>query len=221
MWDPKITTPPGLWVLPLSCVSSIGANTFTRYVVSYLWLWLLHIGRVSASLLTQLRLLNLFEGVVATYFISRQLLHDIVTSKGSSGKADATSGWPPSVLSLDIEHMTLNICLFPLLFFFSSLYYTDLTSVVFVLISYVNFKARNTTRVVLGSLIALCMRQTNIFWTAVYLGGLEVVRILTKDDGGLCTSTGSSLHIVVSEARQHGRLYDPLVSEADFQGIHA
>ena len=144
----------------------------------------------------------------------------MVTSKGRAIRADATLGPSPSILSLDIEHITLNICLFPLLFFFSSLYYTDLTSVVVVLISYVNFNARNTTGVVLGSLFALCVRQTNIFWTAVYLGALEVVRILTKDDEGLCSSTGSSLLTVVSEARQHGRLYDPLVSEADFQGIY-
>ena len=171
-------------------------------------------------MLTQLRLLNLFEGVVATYLLSRQLLHDIVTSTGSAIEADATSGSTPPILSSDIEHITLNICLFPLLFFFSSLYYTDLTSVVFVLVSYVNFKARNTTRVIFSSLFAVCMRQTNIFWTVAYLGGLEVVRILTKDDGRLCTSTGSSLRTVVSEARQHGRLYDPLVSEAYFQGIH-
>lgn len=78
----------------------------------------------------------------------------------------------------------INVALFPVLFFFSGLYYTDVISTFVVLLAYVNHLGRvnsdrpslseHTFTLFLG-LLALCMRQTNIFWVVVYMGGLEVV----------------------------------------------
>lgn len=88
-------------------------------------------------------------------------------------------------------HTALNICLFPPLFFFFGLYYTDVPSTFFVLLSY--FFALRTQQergkfmkfpsvvntVVLG-VAALFFRQTNIFWVAVFPAGLAVVQALKK-----------------------------------------
>lgn len=81
-------------------------------------------------------------------------------------------------------HTAFNIGLFPLLFFFSGLYYTDVLSTAAVLAAYLNHLIRigrgprsmlsDVLAVFLG-LFALLMRQTNIFWVVVYIGGLEAV----------------------------------------------
>jgi alpha-1,2-glucosyltransferase len=81
-------------------------------------------------------------------------------------------------------HTALNIALFPLLFFFSGLYYTDVLSTVAVVAAFLNHLSRlghettdlasDLTTILLG-LASLLMRQTNVFWTVVFLGGLEAV----------------------------------------------
>lgn len=81
-------------------------------------------------------------------------------------------------------HTASNIALFPLLFFFSGLYYTDVLSAAVVVGALLNHLRRLTRghcsflsgiwTVVLG-LAALLMRQTNVFWVVVYMGGLEAV----------------------------------------------
>lgn len=78
----------------------------------------------------------------------------------------------------------LNVALFPVLFFFSGLYYTDVMSTLTVLAAYSNHLLRvNRPRssvasdiwtLILG-ILALTMRQTNVFWVVVYMGGLEAV----------------------------------------------
>lgn len=81
-------------------------------------------------------------------------------------------------------HTAINVGLFPLLFFFGGLYYTDVLSTGAVLAAWANHLARVGTErstvlrdlatVVLG-LGSLGMRQTNVFWVVVFLGGLETV----------------------------------------------
>ncbi|MBE3041434.1 hypothetical protein IMZ48_02400 [Candidatus Bathyarchaeota archaeon] len=81
-------------------------------------------------------------------------------------------------------HTGLNAALFPVLFFFSALYYTDVISTLAVLAAYSNHLNRvGRSRSSAGSdiltlalgIFALFMRQTNIFWVVVYMGGLEAV----------------------------------------------
>ena len=78
-----------------------------------------------------------------------------------------------------------NICMFPPLFFFSGLYYTDVLSTFVVLLAYWaltwrmyggDSKKHNMLSGVLVyciGVIALTMRQTNIFWVGIFLAGLE------------------------------------------------
>ncbi|KAI1826446.1 DIE2/ALG10 family-domain-containing protein [Xylaria intraflava] len=81
----------------------------------------------------------------------------------------------------------INVALFPVLFFFSGLYYTDPASTLVVLLAYANHHSRVGTRqpslgndvyaLVLG-ILTLGFRQTNIFWVVVYMGGLEIVHVV-------------------------------------------
>jgi len=81
-------------------------------------------------------------------------------------------------------HTGVNIALLPVLFFFSGLYYTDIASTLCVLVAYHNHLHRvrpwgksmpNDIWTVFLGIIALLMRQTNVFWIVIYMGGLEVV----------------------------------------------
>lgn len=81
-------------------------------------------------------------------------------------------------------HSALNIALCPVIFFFSGLYYTDVASTVVVLAAFLNSLQRmgrdrssflsDLLSILLG-LLALFMRQTNVFWVVVFLGGLEAI----------------------------------------------
>ncbi|KAI1426398.1 DIE2/ALG10 family-domain-containing protein [Xylaria sp. FL1777] len=98
------------------------------------------------------------------------------------GKADADR----QITARDIV-TGINIGLFPVLFFFSGLYYTDPSSTLVVLLAYANHLTRVGTKqpsflndvysLSLGA-IALAFRQTNIFWVVVYMGGLEVIHAI-------------------------------------------
>lgn len=78
-----------------------------------------------------------------------------------------------------------NICMFPPLFFFSGLYYTDVLSTFVVLLAYwallwrMNGGRSKKHNMASGLLVyvigvaALAMRQTNIFWVGIFLAGLE------------------------------------------------
>ncbi|KAJ3558843.1 hypothetical protein NPX13_g9632 [Xylaria arbuscula] len=81
----------------------------------------------------------------------------------------------------------INLGLFPVLFFFSGLYYTDPSSTLVVLLTYANHLTRLGTKrpsflndvytLILG-IVALTFRQTNIFWVVIYMGGLEVIHAI-------------------------------------------
>lgn len=92
--------------------------------------------------------------------------------------------------SLSDAHTALNISLFPPLFFFSGLYYTDVISTLVVLAAYSTYLSqRHSTTPFLSSLLtinigilALLFRQTNIFWVAIFPAGLSVVDTLKQYD---------------------------------------
>lgn len=97
----------------------------------------------------------------------------------------AGARFSPRAPSFYAEHVATNIALFPALFFFSALYYTDVLSAVVVLVLYQNHLKRvsreggggfiNGVWTILLGAFALFMRQTNVFWVVVYMGGLEAV----------------------------------------------
>ncbi|KAI1877725.1 hypothetical protein JX265_003733 [Neoarthrinium moseri] len=155
-WDDKITTPPGL------------------YVLSIIWARLAGYTDCSAD---TLRAFNVFviSCTAAVAGACRSAIEDSQPGRQSS-----------SAYSL---HTAVNIALFPVLFFFSGLYYTDVLSTCIVLLCYLNHLGRtgqgSSRRSVLNDLytvflgvLALFMRQTNVFWVVVYMGGLEAIQAI-------------------------------------------
>jgi alpha-1,2-glucosyltransferase len=95
------------------------------------------------------------------------------------GLINRLSNASPSRMSPDTIHTAFNIAIFPLIFFFSGLFYTDVLSTCLVLRMYKSFLKREPgVWLYMVGILALTMRQTNIFWVAIYMGGLEVVRTL-------------------------------------------
>ncbi|KAK5633485.1 hypothetical protein RRF57_009199 [Xylaria bambusicola] len=81
----------------------------------------------------------------------------------------------------------INIGLFPVLFFFSGLYYTDPSSTLIVLLAYANHLTRvgakppsflNDIYTLTLDIVTLAFRQTNIFWIVIYIGGLEIIHAI-------------------------------------------
>lgn len=76
-------------------------------------------------------------------------------------------------------------------------------------------------------ILALGMRQTNIFWVAIFLGALEMVRILkaispeSKSSGEIPTPPSGNLkERVTNEIIRYtaGEIHDPLLAEASLLG---
>lgn len=194
-WDPKITTPPGL------------------YLLSYLIHKAKHLifGGTYRGL-ADLRWLN---SLVANFVIPAQVW-DLYAQSGLLRRPVHDGG-----ISF---HTVMNICLFPLIFFFSALYYTDVCSVSFVLGAYEYHirllrdasasRKMDMVKIVAIGLCALSMRQTNIFWVAIFLAGLHAVHHVKREDQP--SSEESRDSPCGLEA-----IHDPPVSEAYLGGMIA
>ncbi|KAK4238679.1 hypothetical protein C8A03DRAFT_43604 [Achaetomium macrosporum] len=165
-WDDKITTPPGLYFLS----------------VAYHKLWLL-----PQCTPFSLRSINLLATLLTALLASqcRHLL-EVRMAERDGKPVDRGGSWYS-------YHTGLNVALFPVIFFFSALYYTDIVSTLVVLIAYRNHLLRmgaqrpglmNDLWAVLLGVAALFMRQTNVFWVVVYMGGLEAVHVLRSVQSG-------------------------------------
>lgn len=208
-WDPKLTTPPGL------------------YLCSYIIFTIVLLLRGSPTKLTPdvLRMTNVGATTVVFPWRLQKLLDTL----------QRTTNTRP--LGANVSHTVLNICLFPPLFFFSGLYYTDVLALLVVVEAYnwdlkrdserdqqsdsgkdTKKASRNEILETLGflafALAALVFRQTNIFWVSVFLGGLQVVRKIRKS-ATPCMS--SKVTTIVKQGLQN-EVYDPLVSEASLEG---
>jgi alpha-1,2-glucosyltransferase len=126
-------------------------------------------------------------------------------------------------------HSALNISLFPPLFFFSGLYYTDVASTLVVLMNYSAFLQRSLQRkrgswkardefisVVLG-IVAISFRQTNIFWVAVFPAGLTVVDTLKSNVGPSARSPTWTPSEILTQSWRSGQIYDPSVADASLK----
>lgn len=109
----------------------------------------------------------------------RRLVEARLAEQGSNGQQPRQDA-----ISIYSIHTAMNITFFPLLFFFSGLYYTDLFSSLVVLVAFWNQLERIGTRtsslqsdilVIILGVSSLFMRQTNVFWVVVFMGGLEAV----------------------------------------------
>ncbi|KAI0892694.1 glycosyltransferase family 59 protein [Annulohypoxylon nitens] len=159
-WDDKITTPPGLYALTFL------ANKLAGFPCSVYYLRLFNVEVTS------------YLAIAAV--ISRARLEQLRSREDTQN---------PLQYSVYAIWTGINVALFPILFFFSGLYYTDVISTFVVLLSYTNHLNRisqnqtsfvNDVYTLFLGLLALCMRQTNIFWVVIYMGGLEVVHGIKK-----------------------------------------
>ncbi|KAL1870563.1 hypothetical protein VTK73DRAFT_2538 [Phialemonium thermophilum] len=156
-WDDKITTPPGLYYL------SVLHNRILGY----------------ACTTESFRYINCLGIVLVDRlaWLCRESLE---------GRSQLTTS-SLSPLSLYADHSAVNIALFPPLFFFSGLYYTDVLSTAVVLGAYYDHLRRlrhlqtgwiqDLWTLLLG-IVALSMRQTNVFWVVVYMGSMEAIHAL-------------------------------------------
>lgn len=132
-----------------------------------------------------------------------------------SKKTKSTSRW----LIGEFNHALFNICVFPPLFFFYGLYYTDVVSAQSVLLAYSLFSRGRTKSFVFVGLCSLFFRQTNIFWVSVFFGGLKVCRSLPTGRPGIEFPERPTVLDVVEGSWQHSCIYNPLVSQACFEGL--
>ena len=125
-------------------------------------------------------------------------------------------------LSHDLHsiHNTINICLFPPLFFFYGLYYTDVLSALSVLFAYQCYLEQcNGWIVLFVGLLSLLFRQTNIFWVSLFLGGLAFCSAIPKGRPSVKFSIEPTFYEVIRSSWQHAYAFDPLVSQASFEGF--
>ncbi|KIX02361.1 uncharacterized protein Z518_08302 [Rhinocladiella mackenziei CBS 650.93] len=173
-WDPKITTPPGLYAF--SYIVNSVRDLFTLDFKPSVNEW-----RFTNVLLLYMLLVALY---ILTAVSRKTVNHESVLQREFS------------------------IISFPLLFFFSGLYYTDLFSVFTVVLAQILWSAGTSAeggRKILyqflhlaTGLISLVSRQTNIFWVAVYMGGLQIVDSVKREVGA-------------------HKVHDPPIAEAYFE----
>ncbi|KAL3474915.1 tyrosyl-DNA phosphodiesterase-domain-containing protein [Aspergillus californicus] len=190
-WDPSITTPPGL------------------YIVSYAVCALILLLRGSPTELDP-PALRATNAAAAAVLLPLRLQTALDTLRKQRNNRPS-GAW--------LSHTVLNICLFPPLFFFSGLYYTDIMALLVVVEAY-NWDLSRTLRpgsalfdtaIFLGlGLAALAFRQTNIFWVSVFFGGLQVVRRLRR-----ATTNCQSMNLSdIVRGGSKNELYDPMVLDA-------
>jgi alpha-1,2-glucosyltransferase len=145
-----------------------------------------------------------------------------VARKQDEGKETIEDIGDPSMI-LD-AHSALNITLFPPLFFFSTLYYTDVISTLLVLMSYDTLlrhrgSALDRVKTVVIGLAALSFRQTNIFWVAIYPAGITLVNELKRVEAPPTNPGTKDVSSVLKSSWDHGTIYDCSIEEATPQGM--
>ncbi|KAI4717209.1 hypothetical protein E4T48_06586 [Aureobasidium sp. EXF-10727] len=196
-WDPKITTPPGLYFLSI-----------LFYKIT---------GRCDLDALRVVNALSLF----AIFFF---LLHTAPPVSPRSAKQlpsqKSTLFLPLANLCPQQIHSALNICLFPPLFFFCALYYTDVASTLSVLL-FTRHLIENNSRgpsaffqaciSIILAIVSLSFRQTNIFWVGVFPIVLLALGALHDDVVSERPHDGKS---VVLQAWNDATFYDPQMRDS-------
>ncbi|KAJ2678541.1 glucosyltransferase [Coemansia spiralis] len=153
-WDPKLTTPPGLYLV----------STISAYITSALGI----ADHDDACSFESLRSINWALGMLvfwAIFAIIRALR--------------------PTLSALETASAALTLSLFPLVFFFHHLYYTDTGSLLFVLLSFAS--SLHDRHVLAGTLgfLSLWFRQTNAVWVAFIGFGAALRRVQQRKGIGL------------------------------------
>jgi alpha-1,2-glucosyltransferase len=205
-WDPKITTPPGL------------------YIYSYLFAKVCAVFGNSDLRVRQLRISVEVLLMVLPVILLR-----------CHPRYHKYKQWPPTLFA-QIIHSNLNVMLCPLLFFFSALYYTDVLSAFTVVevyrwYVYLDNDQGQGDYLLLGlstgarsaickaaifsiGLFAMLVRQTNVFWVAVFLGGLQAVKTLSSPTSATPAVAGSNAKV----SANRDIIYDPQMHDAAING---
>ncbi|KAI4757989.1 hypothetical protein E4T52_09857 [Aureobasidium sp. EXF-3400] len=196
-WDPKITTPPGLYILSV-----------LFYKIT---------GRCDLDALRFVNALSLF----AIFFF---LLHTAPPVSPRSARQlpsqKSTPFLPLATLCPQQIHSALNVCLFPPLFFFGALYYTDVASTLSVLFFTRHLLETNSRGPssffqacisIILAVISLSFRQTNIFWVGVFPIVLLALGALHKDVESQRPHDGKA---VVLRAWADATFYDPQMRDS-------
>lgn len=147
------------------------------------------------------------------------LTYKIILGLSPESTSPAKSQW--SALS------AANIWLFPPLFFFSGLYYTDVQSALWVLLSfqaYLRYEKdgfqsfSEAISFIRFGIIAIFFRQTNIFWVAVFPAGLGIVSSLRQSAQKAACIQNVGFWEMCEASWYESALYDPPVEEASIEG---
>ena len=217
-----------------------GADWRGRYIVSYL----AHVATRWPCDLAFLRLLNLLVNLLGIPFVSwkiQLILQDGRHVRGGKPRSQrlkrerlSRSRWA----SQGAAYTASTIALFPVLFFFSALHYTDVMSTFTVLAAYwiqLCWNRQPDRRdegpvasmmkglaLVLTGLVSLSFRQTNIFWAAGFQGGLRLLETLNEHSASDETGSGwvarPSLRELCRAGWSSSRLYDPAAADAYLEG---
>ncbi|XP_033106523.1 putative Dol-P-Glc:Glc(2)Man(9)GlcNAc(2)-PP-Dol alpha-1,2-glucosyltransferase isoform X2 [Anneissia japonica] len=152
VWDPMITTLPGLYIMsvillkPISYLTKIDVNDICHIAFLRATNIIFTVGNIWLLYCLQKRI-NKYEKNVST---SRYVMTSV------------------------------NLMTFPLLYFFTFLYYTDVASTFFVLLMYLRYLEERHIPSAFYGACAMMFRQTNIIWV-VFVAGIVVAREVEKN----------------------------------------
>ena len=159
-------------------------------------------------------------GAILLAWVIYQILHILYRNTNQDREDEGTSKdtgstWRPT----ELAHAAINICLFPPLFFFYGLYYTDVLSAVSVLLVYKYFLVeRHSAVIIAAGLFSLLFRQTNVLWVAIFLGGLAFCRAISKRQQDADLFNEPTFLNILQASWRYASAYDPQISEASFEG---
>ncbi|CAH3024901.1 unnamed protein product [Porites evermanni] len=167
-WDPKITTLPGIYLFSFLCLRAL----------SYFLGQELHL-LCSTFLLRMTNVLFLMGNV----WILRQLLiciHSHCDKKSAQEQEEGTEGGnedESQITRCSVTALVLGV--FPVLYFFTFLYYTDSGSVFFVLLTYYLSLRGNHFAAALAGSASIFLRQTNVIWV-IFTAGVTALRTIQQ-----------------------------------------
>ncbi|MCI4389017.1 hypothetical protein PGIGA_G00092760 [Pangasianodon gigas] len=141
-WDPMITTLPGLYLLSVGVIKPV--------------MWLVGWTGTAVCSTAMLRFINVLFNCGNLY-----ILYLLICKIHPKDKSRATGRRVLSALTLSS---------FPVLYFFTFLYYTDAGSTFFILFAYLMCLYRCHKASALLGICAILFRQTNIIWVAFCAG---------------------------------------------------
>lgn len=187
-WDPMITTLPGTYISSATLVAGLGQGVATGTL------------GISISSLPQgdwcstamLRGTNLLF-VPLTIVALHRCLEAVRGSGGGSSTNHGGSLWTEAWI----------ISMFPLLFFFNFLYYTDPGSTFFVLMCYAEARSRAPLKAAGYGVVAVLFRQTNIVWV-VFSAAVSLLALLDAISSALRRSAAANPELERAKVQSTG-----------------